>query len=212
MPSPRRHARSERLVLAFYKPFGVVSQFSSDPGSDKPTLAEFGFPGDVYPLGRLDHDSEGLLLLSNDGSLNRELLDPSRRHPRTYLVQVENIPDEQALRRLRAGVMIEGKMTLPCQALAIEEPSIPERPVPIRQRKNIPTSWLRLTLVEGRNRQVRRMTAAVGHPTLRLVRESIGELDLFSLGLDPGQWRELDPEQMKKILAGRIATSPPRRT
>ena len=205
MPRPSAGAR---IVIAFYKPYGVLSQFSEEPGSEKPTLAGFGFPGDVYPLGRLDHDSEGLLLLSNDGRLNRALLDPSMRHPRSYLVQVENVPDEAALDQLRLGVVVEGRRTLPCRAeLLTEPPVLPERPVPIRQRRNIPTAWLRLTLVEGRNRQVRRMTAAVGHPTLRLLRASIGNLALQSLGLAPGQWRTLDPDEMKMILSARSATS-----
>ncbi len=211
MSRHRPHTSAERLVLAFYKPYGVLSQFSSEPGSRKPTLAQFGFPADVYPLGRLDHDSEGLLLLSNDGSLNHQLLDPSRRHPRSYLVQVENIPDQHALERLRSGLVIEGRPTLPCRAEILTHPSLPERPVPIRQRKSIPTTWLRLILVEGRNRQVRRMTAAVGHPTLRLVRDSIGDLDLFTLGLDPGQWCSLGNEDQKRILAGGLATSRSRR-
>jgi 23S rRNA pseudouridine2457 synthase len=195
---PRRSGPA--LVLAFFKPYGVLSQFSPEPGSAKPTLASFGFPSDVYPLGRLDHDSEGLLLLSNDGRLNRELLDPTRRHPRSYLVQVEKIPDEAALERLRAGVVIEGRMTLPCRAdLLAEPPVLPERPVPIRERRNIPTAWLRLTLVEGRNRQVRRMTAAVGYPTLRLVRESIGALKLMELGLEPGEWKKLDRSEVERV-------------
>jgi 23S rRNA pseudouridine2457 synthase len=130
------------------------------------------------------------------------------RHPRSYLVQVENTPDEDALDRLRTGVSIEGRQTLPCDAeLLSEPPSLPERPVPIRQRKNIPTAWIRVTLVEGRNRQVRRMTAAVGHPTLRLVRQSIGDLDLFALGLAPGQWRALSSDEMKRILSPHPATS-----
>lgn len=200
---PRRGFRPGRdlLYLAFNKPYAVLSQFTQPEGSNKETLAGFGFPAGVYPVGRLDYDSEGLLLLSDDSSLNNFLLDPRNRHPRSYLAQVEGIPTPDALQRLETGVTIEGKPTLPAQArLLADEPELPPRPVPIRFRQNIPTAWIHLTLTEGRNRQVRRMTAAVGYPTLRLVRVSIGELDLLEMGLAPGEWRRLTPAELKRAL------------
>ena len=183
------------LYLAFFKPYDVVSQFTSN--EEQHNLSEFGFPPLVYALGRLDSDSEGLLVLSDDTRLNNLLLNPVNEHARTYLAQVENIPSEEALNRLRAGVMIKNQKTKPCKAeLLDEEPDLPPRTVPIRFRKNIPTCWIRLTLTEGKNRQVRRMTAAIGHPTLRLVRWSIGGLALDSLRLEPGQWHKLDKAQV----------------
>ena len=174
-----------RRTFLFSKPYGVVSQFT--PAGEHRSLAEFGpFPKDVYPVGRLDWDSEGLLVLTNDNALKHRLTDPALKHPRTYLVQVERVPEESALQRLREGIMIEGRITLPAEVhLLGTEPDLPPRPVPIRFRKNVPTAWIALTLVEGRNRQVRKMTAAVGHPTLRLVRVKMGE---YSLGtLRPGE-------------------------
>lgn len=182
-----------------YKPYGVLSQFTQPPDSDKETLASLGLPSGVYPIGRLDWDSEGLLLLSDDGALNHLLLDPSHGHERTYFVQVENIPDEQALQKLRNGVVIEGRKTLPAKAVSIEAPLIPERSVPIRFRKNISTAWIALTLTEGRNRQVRKMTAAVGFPTLRLVRASIGNLKLSELDLPVGGWTDLAARDLAKL-------------
>ncbi len=146
-------------------------------------------PG-VYVAGRLDHDSEGLLILTDSGALNARLTQPQFAHPRTYWAQVERIPDEAALKRLRDGLDLKDGRTRPAQVRLIEPPDLPERPVPIRFRKNVPTAWLELTLTEGRNRQVRRMTAAVGHPTLRLVRWAIGPITL--VGLQPGQWAMLD--------------------
>lgn len=191
----------KRLYIAFNKPYEILSQFTRPEGSDKGTLALFGFPPGVYPVGRLDYDSEGLLLLSDDPRLNGALLDPSGGHPRTYLSQVEGIPDAGAIEQLRRGVLIEGRRTLPAQARLLDaEPDLPARPVPVRFRKNIPTSWLALTLVEGRNRQVRRMTAAVGHPTLRLLRAAIGELKLAELGLAPGRWRQLKHDELLMAL------------
>lgn len=193
------------LYLAFYKPFEVLAQFSReklpDGGfSDKITLADFGFPQHVYPVGRLDFDSEGLLLLSDDGRLTTQLFEGVRPHPRTYLVQVENTPDSEALKRLSQGVIIQGKKTLPAKVeLLAQEPDLPERSKPIRFRKNIPTAWLKLTLTQGMNRQVRRMTAAVGCPTLRLVRNAIGQLSLDSLALLPGQWRALTVDEVSKL-------------
>lgn len=186
---PKPSVRVNRVFL-FYKPFSVVSQFS--PSGSSPTLKDYGpFPPDVYPCGRLDADSEGLLVLTNVNELKHQLTDPSFGHPRTYWAQVERIPDEAALNRLREGVTIEGKKTRPAEACLLpDDPGIPDRPVPIRFRKNVPTCWIELTLREGRNRQVRKMTAAVGHPTLRLVRVKVGDWTLE--GLHPGEYRELD--------------------
>ena len=186
-----------RSYFLLHKPFGVICQFSG--GDGKETLAAFGpFPKDVYSAGRLDTDSEGLLLLTNDGGLQHLLLEPKFRHPRTYLVQVERIPDEEALARLREGVVIEGKRTLPAEAeLLSEEPAVGPRSVPIRFRKNIPTSWMRLTLREGRHRQVRKMTAAVGHPALRLIRTHIGPLSIE--GLAPGESRPLSAAEIRTL-------------
>ncbi len=183
--------------IALNKPYGVICQFS--PSGEKATLASCGpFPPDVYPAGRLDTDSEGLLLLTNDGTLQHRLMEPKFRHPRTYLVQVERIPDEPTLRRLREGVIIEGRQTLPAEVeLLAEEPHLWDRAVPIRYRKHVPVAWLSITLVEGRNRQVRRMTAAVGHPTLRLVRIAIGPLRIGSL--KPGESRELDVQEVRRL-------------
>lgn len=206
-----RNPRSERTArgfrprldctyIAFNKPYGVLTQFTA-AGSERRTLSEFGFPPAVYPVGRLDYDSEGLLILTDDGRLNALLLHPARGHERTYLVQVENIPDERTLERLRQGVVVQNERTLPALAeLLAKEPNLPPRPVPIRFRRNIPTAWIRLTLTEGRNRQVRRMTACVGCPTLRLVRIEIGRLSLFDLGLASGQWKLLDPAEVAALL------------
>lgn len=183
--------------IAFFKPYAVLSQFSKELGSDKKTLADFGFPKDVYPVGRLDFDSEGLLLLSDDSRLNSRLLDPKYGHKRSYLSQVERVPDEEVLKKLASGIIIEGRKTMPAQVRLLDvEPDLGERDVPIRFRKNVATAWLELTLVEGKNRQVRRMTAAVGHPTLRLVRVSIGSLCLDELELSPGQWKYLDSREL----------------
>lgn len=194
--------RADRRYIAFFKPYGVLSQFTQPPDSDKKTLASFGFPAGVYPLGRLDWDSEGLLLLSDDAALNQALLHPDRRHARTYLVQVENVPNAAAVRTLEQGLLLDGVRTLRSTVkLLTEEPQLPPRPVPIRFRKNIPTCWLKLTLCEGKNRQVRRMTAAVGHPTLRLVRQSIGTLDLFKLQVQPGEWRALNRQLLMLAFA-----------
>jgi len=179
-------------TLLFYKPYGVLCQFTDPQG--RPTLADWiSIPG-VYAAGRLDWDSEGLLLLTDDGALIHCLTDPRFAHPRTYLAQVERVPDALALASLRDGVLVAGRRTRPAQvALLDAEPDLPPRPTPIRLRKNVPTAWLQLTLTEGRKRQVRRMTAAVGHPTLRLVRVAIGPLTLA--GLAPGQWRKVTEEE-----------------
>lgn len=178
--------------FALHKPYDVLTQFTDQTG--RATLKDyFPHPG-VYPVGRLDRDSEGLLLLTDDGPLAHRLTDPRFEHPRTYLAQVERIPDESALERLRRGVDLKDGRTRPAEAELLEEPpDLPERPVPIRYRKNVPTAWIRLVLREGRNRQVRRMTAAVGFPTLRLVRVAIGPLPLGTLA--PGAWRELTPQE-----------------
>lgn len=178
--------------IAFYKPYGVLSQFTAEGGHEG--LARFGLPPDVYAAGRLDHDSEGLLLLTNDGKLIKRLLDPAFAHPRSYAAQLDGAVTEEALAHLRRGVVIKGYKTKPCQAELMTPPDFPERVPPIRFRKNIPTSWVGLTLTEGKNRQVRHMTAAVGFPTLRLVRVSIGRLTLD--GLSPGEWKDVRREDV----------------
>ncbi len=187
------------MLIAFHKPFGVLSQFTPD-GSSNRTLAAFDFPKNVYPLGRLDADSEGLLLLSDEPGLNSRLLDPSTAHPRTYHALVERIPTESSLTRLRNGVVFDGKKSRPCQAEILDpQPIVAPRDPPVRFRKTVPDIWLSLTLIEGRNRQVRKMTAAIGHPTLRLIRMQVGS---FFLGdLAPGQWRELSDDERRLVFA-----------
>jgi len=227
------------MLLAFNKPYGVLSQFTPD-GSPNRTLAEFNFPKDVYAIGRLDADSEGLLLFTDEPGLNTRLLHPRNAHEREYWAQVERIPTPELLAQLGKGLVIQGHRTLPCKAwllepqpIAAQEPTpnpskegspnsdalpgevpllggvrgglphspvtfIPPRVPPIRIRKNIPDCWIGLELVEGKNRQVRRMTAAIGHPTLRLLRVRIGQ---FTLGeLPPGQWRELNAAERLQVL------------
>jgi 23S rRNA pseudouridine2457 synthase len=172
----------------------VVSRFTPEAGHR--SLRDFVPMRDVYPVGRLDADSEGLLLLSDDGPLAHVLTDPSHAHPRTYWVQIEREPDAVAMAALAGGVVVQGRRTRPAHAkLLRSEPSLPARTVPVRFRKAVPTAWIELTITEGRNRQVRRMTAAVGHPTLRLVRIGIGALRLDDLGLAPGTWRVLSAQQ-----------------
>jgi len=218
------------VLIAFHKPYGVLSRFTSD-GSFNRTLAEFGFPKNVYPIGRLDADSEGLLLLSDETELNERLLQPGHAHEREYWAQVERIPSPETLQKLSRGVEIQRRTTLPCRAWMLDPqpevgtisqsgrdafhrvaifgekvvdgvesvpPTIPPREPPIRFRKTVPTSWIGLELVEGKNRQVRRMTAAIGHPTLRLVRVRIGGLCLGNLPV--GKWQELTPAQRKMVL------------
>ena len=177
-------------VIAFNKPYGVLSQFSEEtPGAS--TLAGFiDVPG-VYPAGRLDRDSEGLIILTDDGRLQARIADPKHKMAKTYLVQVEGVPDEAALERLRRGVELKDGLTRPASASLIEAPQLWPRDPPVRYRKTVPDSWLSLTISEGRNRQVRRMTAAVGHPTLRLVRWRIGHWTIE--GLPPGEWRDVPP-------------------
>ena len=187
------------MLLAFHKPYGVLSQFTAD-GSPNRTMAEFGFPKGVYPIGRLDADSEGLILLSDEPGLNSRLLHPSHGHDRCYWVQVERIPTADALMQLERGVEIQNYRTLPCRAVLLEpQPDVPPRDPPIRMRKSVPDCWIAMELVEGKNRQVRRMTAAVGHPTLRLMRVRIGSFELT--GLPPGTWRELGDADRRLVLS-----------
>lgn len=175
-------------TIAFYKPFGVVSQFTPVGGHD--TLASFHIPPGLYPVGRLDHDSEGLLLLTRNNRIKHRLTDPKFHHPKTYWVQVEGVPEEPQLAPLRNGLLIQGKWTLPAEARVLTPPdSIPPRIPPIRFRKTVPDSWLEITLTEGRNRQIRRMTAAIGFPTLRLIRVRQAGIFLFDLNIAPGMWK-----------------------
>jgi 23S rRNA pseudouridine2457 synthase len=183
-------------TIAFNKPYGVLPCFTDPQG--RPTLADHvAIPG-VYAAGRLDLDSEGLLLLTSNGTLAHHITDPQHKLPKVYLAQVERIPNEEALEQLRKGVVLNGKKTRPAEVCLLpEEPQLPDRSVPIRFRKNVPTTWLEITLREGLNRQVRRMTAAVGHPTLRLIRVAIGPIVLADL--QPGQWRDLTSSEIRRI-------------
>ena len=221
------------MLIAFNKPFGVLSQFTGD-GSRNRALAEFGFPKNVWPIGRLDADSEGLLLLSDEPEWNEKLLHPRYAHEREYWAQVERIPSPESLKRLEKGVSIQGRKTLPCRAWLLEpqlvvsnvaadmsrlhKPEnqsgltsaatniiIPPRNPPIRFRKSVPDCWIGLELIEGKNRQVRKMTAAIGHPTLRLIRVRIG--DFWLGGLPPGKWHELMPPEIKLVNPGAGKTS-----
>ena len=193
------------MLIAFNKPYGVLCQFTDDAhgrasaaragraeaarsAQPRPTLAGFGLPAGVYAAGRLDFDSEGLLLLTDDGALAHRLTDPRHKQPKTYRVQVEGDPGESQLQALRDGVQLNDGPTLPGRARRIDPPDLWPRDPPVRFRKTVPDAWLELTIHEGRNRQVRRMTAAVGLPTLRLVRVAVGGHLLA--GLLPGQWRE----------------------
>ena len=218
------------MLIAFHKPYGVLSQFTGD-GSPNRALAEFNFPKQVYPIGRLDADSEGLLLLSDEAQWNEKLLHPRHAHEREYWVQVEKIPTRAALDKLQHGLKIQGHKTLPCRAWFLEpQPEvstvaadvsrlhnsniqsgltsaatilkIPPRNPPIRFRKSIPDCWIGMELVEGKNRQVRRMTAAIGHPTLRLLRVRIG--DFWLSDLPPGKWRILSTTDVTQIERGLI--------
>jgi 23S rRNA pseudouridine2457 synthase len=186
------------MLIAFNKPYGVLSQFTPEAGSPHRTLADFSFPKNVYPVGRLDAESEGLLLLSDEGELNARLLRPERGHGRVYWAQVERVPTREALAQLARGVLIQGRKTLPCRAWLLDpQPEVPPRDPPIRFRKNVPTAWIALELVEGKNRQVRRMTAAIGHPALRLMRVKIGGFELRDLA--PGEWRVLDDAERRAV-------------
>ena len=211
MPSSRLHTDYDKLLshttLLLHKPFGVLSQFTPEPGSRWTCLAELVDVAEVYAAGRLDADSEGLLLLTNNGRLQQCLTNPRFGHWKTYLVQVEGTPKPEQLQRIRSGLMIQGKQTLPAQAQWLHselEPVVPERIPPIRVRKSISTSWLEISLQEGRNRQVRRMTAAVGLPTLRLIRSKIDLMDggtpLDLKGLEPGAWRAVTQSEDDRLI------------
>src|SRR5438105_231202 len=181
------------MLIAFHKPCGVLSRFTAD-GSPNLTLAEFDFPKNVYPIGRLDADSEGLLLLSDEAALNQRLLHPKNAHEREYWAQVERIPTAESLRKLEHGILVQSRETLPARAWLLEpQPDFPPRVPPIRFRKTVPDCWIGLELIEGKNRQVRRMTAAIGHPTLRLLRVQVGGLMLR--GLASGHWKRLSPKE-----------------
>jgi 23S rRNA pseudouridine2457 synthase len=190
------HSLSRVQTIAFNKPYGVLPCFTDPEG--RPTLADYlAIPG-VYAAGRLDLDSEGLLLLTSDGTLAHHITDPQHKLPKVYLAQVERIPNEEALEQLRKGVVLNGKKTRHAEVrLLPDDPQLPDRPVPIRFRKNVPTAWMEITLREGLNRQVRRMTAAIGHPTLRLVRVAIGPVVLGDL--QPGEWRDLTSREIAEI-------------
>lgn len=175
------------MLIAFNKPFGVLCQFTEGSTTPRPTLAGFDLPPGVYPAGRLDADSEGLLLLTDEGALAHQLTDPRHKQPKTYWVQVEGTPDDARLRALREGVVLKDGPTRPAQVRRIEPPTLWPRDPPVRFRKTVPDAWLEIELREGRNRQVRRMTAAVGLPTLRLVRVAVGTHRVD--GLEPGRWQ-----------------------
>lgn len=177
------------MLIAFNKPYGVLCQFTDRSIPPRRTLAQFDLPSGVYAAGRLDYDSEGLLLLTDDGGLGHRLTDPKHKQPKTYWVQVEGDPSDEQISALRRGVELNDGPTRPAQANRIETPALWSRDPPVRFRKTVPDAWLELTISEGRNRQVRRMTAAVGLPTLRLVRVAIGPYRLEGLG--PGEWRTL---------------------
>lgn len=197
-----------RLLLV-NKPYGVLTQFTDQEG--RQTLKDFVSVPGVYPAGRLDRDSEGLLLLTNNGSLQHLIASPKHKMPKTYWVQVEGIPDESALNTLRKGVELKDGKTLPAKVNIIDAPAIWPRTPPVRERKSVPDSWIELTIKEGKNRQVRRMTAAVGYPTLRLVRSRIGPWQLDSL--EPGQWQEVEiPDVLKVQLKASIKNRPDNRS
>jgi len=188
---------SQHRHLMLHKPYGVLSKFTDSEG--RPTLADYVNVPHVYPAGRLDMDSEGLLLLTSDGDLAHRLTSPLHKVPKVYLVQVERIPDESALVQLRQGVMVKGKRTQRAKVqLLRQEPTVHPRPVPIRFRKSVPTAWLRMEIQEGMNRQIRHMTAQVGHPTLRVIRVAIGPIRLGSV--QPGEWRWLREGEWRGLL------------
>lgn len=190
----RSHSRVH--TIAFNKPYGVLPCFTDPDG--RSTLADYVAISGVYAAGRLDMDSEGLILLTSDGTLAHRITDPQHKLPKVYLAQVERIPNEEVLEQLRNGVVLNGKKTRPAEVrLLPDDPQLPNRPVPIRFRKHVSTSWVEITLREGLNRQVRRMTSAVGHPTLRLVRVAIGPIALNSL--QPGEWRDLTRSEIAQI-------------
>ncbi len=195
---------TDKKYFILNKPYGVLTQFTDKENRKtlsslyKPAYRSGRFPKDIYPVGRLDLDSEGLLLLTNDKSLTDYLLNPKNKHEREYFVQVEGIPTEQELNKLRDGVILKDGKTLPAKVKIINDPNFSPRVPPIRERKNIPTSWLSLTLIEGRNRQVRRMTAAIGYPTLRLIRVRIMKILLEDLG--NGSIKELSEHEIRKLI------------
>lgn len=189
------------MLILFNKPYGVISQFTEQVAGQQ-TLMDFDFPENVYPLGRLDMDSEGLLLLTDEAEWNDRLLNPRNAHERTYHVQVEGNITEDALRTLRKGVRIQDWKTKPCRAAARPDLDYPPRLPPIRYRKSVPDSWMELRLIEGKNRQVRRMTAAVGFPTLRLIRAGMGALTLGDLLA--GEWRVLNPSEKRLLLKNEV--------
>jgi 23S rRNA pseudouridine2457 synthase len=189
-------APSHPRTIVFHKPYGVLPSFTDPEG--RPTLSDYVQVPGVYAAGRLDRDSEGLMVLTSDGALAHRITDPLHKLPKVYWVQVERIPDDTALRGLRHGVVLSGIRTRPAGVrLLTPEPTLPERPVPIRVRKTVPTAWLEIVLYEGKNRQVRRMTAAVGHPTLRLVRVAIGPVSLGNLAV--GRWREVTAQEETEL-------------
>jgi pseudouridine synthase len=190
------------VLLKLWKPFGVLTKFTDQEG--RPTLADHCDVPNVYPIGRLDLDSEGLLLLTDDGALSHRLTDPKFDHPKTYWAQVERVPDKTAIAALQRGVVLKDGPTKPAVARLLDaEPDLPPRDPPVRFRLTVPTAWIELTITEGRNRQVRRMTASVGHPTLRLVRARIGSVDLVGLG--PGDWCALTNDEEKAVRTARKA-------
>lgn len=191
-------------LLRFYKPYGVLSQFT--PEGRWQGLKPFIDVAGVHAAGRLDADSEGLLLLTDHGPLQAHIADPRHKMPKTYWVQVEGIPSDEALQQLRHGVQLNDGLTLPADVRRLDAPSMPERNPPIRVRASIPDCWIELVIREGRNRQVRRMTAAIGHPTLRLVRVAIGPYTLE--GLEPGQWQDIESENWPAVLPLRSAVRP----
>lgn len=182
-----------RYIL-FHKPYNVLSQFTPEDGAR--SLADFNLPPDVYAAGRLDKDSEGLLLLTDDGPLIEKLLNPKNDKPKTYWALVERLPTNDELEKMRKGLKIEDYVTRPAQVMLLDpQPEVPPRDPPVRFRKTVQDYWIELTITEGKNRQVRKMTAAIGHPTLRLIRKKLGNLELGDL--PPGQWREISRAQIK---------------
>lgn len=195
--TPQTEPKGGARLLLFHKPYGVLCQFTDTTG--RPTLADFISVSGVYAAGRLDFDSEGLIVLTNSGRLQNEIADPRHKMPKTYWAQVEGVPEVEALQRLAGGIELTDGPTAPASVRVIEPPDVEPRTPPIRERRHIPTTWLEITLREGRNRQVRRMTAAAGHPTLRLIRVRIG---LWELGkMRPGEWREVSVPSGKPIHA-----------